>query len=104
MSAGYEDKMRQGYELRQMRRERSAPDSPCARCKRDACPAVCFPLMDWNKRKRANDKEKLLAAGVQAQVSGDPNSYLFAMGLKLAEKIVDGMNTIVPAEGGGEDG
>lgn len=50
MSDGYEDKLRQGRELRAMRSRHAEPGSPCERCKRDACPAVCFPRRDWNKR------------------------------------------------------
>lgn len=51
MADGYEDRLRQGRELRQLRRQRAHPDSPCARCSRDFCPSVCFPRRDWEKRK-----------------------------------------------------
>lgn len=49
---GDEDRIQQGRRLRQMRSERSHPDSPCRRCKRDFCPSRCFPCLDWEKRRR----------------------------------------------------
>ena len=52
MADGYEDMLRQGRELREMRRRHAHPESPCARCKRDACPKVCFPRVDYDKRRR----------------------------------------------------
>lgn len=54
MADAYEDRLRQGRELREMRRQHAHPESPCARCKRDFCPQLCFPRMDWNKRRRCN--------------------------------------------------
>lgn len=59
VSSGYEDMLRQGRELREMRRRHANPESPCARCKRDYCPAVCFPRRDWLRahRRRDNDDE-----------------------------------------------
>lgn len=52
MADGYEDMLRQGRELREMRRRHAHPESPCARCKRDACPKACFPRLDYDKRRR----------------------------------------------------
>ena len=51
MSDGYEDKLRQGRELRAMRSQHAEPGSPCERCKRDYCPVVCFPRRDWLKSR-----------------------------------------------------
>lgn len=52
MATGYEDRLRQGRELREMRQAHADPASPCARCKRDSCPQLCFPRQDWIKRRR----------------------------------------------------
>lgn len=55
MADAYEDRLRQGRELREMRRRHAHPESPCARCNRDFCPQLCFTRMDWNKRRRGRD-------------------------------------------------
>lgn len=50
MSSGYEDRLRQGRELRQLRSERAEPNSPCQRCTADRCPQVCFPRLYYEGR------------------------------------------------------
>lgn len=52
MSQAYEDMLRQGRELRALRSRNTEPDSPCARCRRDACPQTCFPRKDYERRHR----------------------------------------------------
>ena len=52
MSTAYEDRLRQGRELRQMRSQHTIPGSPCERCKADYCPQVCFPRLHYNKSRR----------------------------------------------------
>lgn len=50
MSDTYEDRLRRGRERREMRRRFPPPGSPCERCKRESCPELCFPRLDYNKR------------------------------------------------------
>ena len=51
MNDGYEDRLRQGLELRAMRLHHAEAGSPCERCRRDYCKVVCFPRRDWSKRR-----------------------------------------------------
>jgi hypothetical protein len=57
MADGYEDRVRQGLELRAMRRRHTRADSPCARCNRESCPQVCFPRVDYNKRRQRKEEQ-----------------------------------------------
>lgn len=58
MRKTYEDRLRQGRELRQMRRQHAIQGSPCERCQRDFCPQLCFPLMDFNKYRQKDDEAR----------------------------------------------
>lgn len=57
MADAYEERMRQGRELRRMRKQHANPESPCARCNRESCPQVCFPRVDYNKRNRREEQD-----------------------------------------------
>lgn len=63
MADGYEDRLRQGRELREMRRQRADRDSPCARCSRDYCPKVCFPKRDFDRNRRGGKCPPLQGGG-----------------------------------------
>ena len=42
----------EGTLLKEQRTKYAEPGCPCERCKRDSCPPICFPRLDWQKRAK----------------------------------------------------
>lgn len=37
------------------RKKKPEPGSPCERCKREACPPICYPRRDFFKKRRGEE-------------------------------------------------